>query len=241
MSGKHQIGIVQGWMQPCDTFAARRGRITRCNVVLGAGTRSRSARYRPPGLPAIGARAGGVGPGYGGTIFLMAYILPQRPLAPPFAVSGSLCIGMLERVDPIQCQDLVFRALAILGDRGLEFHSPPWDALESMDVFVSVLLAEGMSNSIMEAMAVGRAVVTTDVRGASLFLGPFASPSGILFAPTENALANAAAAVASVRDRSTALAARAKQRATREFSVAAMVDAYQTVYVDLASSNSAGA
>jgi glycosyltransferase involved in cell wall biosynthesis len=95
-----------------------------------------------------------------------------------------------------------------------------------------------MSNSIMKAMAVGRIAVTTDVRADSLFLGPSASPNGIPFAPTD-ALANAKAAVVSVRDRSTALAARAKQKATREFSVAPLVDAYQAVYVDLASSNSA--
>jgi glycosyltransferase involved in cell wall biosynthesis len=107
-----------------------------------------------------------------------------------------------------------------------------------MDVFVSASRAEGMSNSVMEAMAVGRIAVTTDARGASLFVGPSASSSGIPFAPTENALANAIAAVASVRDRSTALAASAKQKATREFSVAAMVDAYESVYADLALSSS---
>ena len=39
---RHQIGIVQGWMQRCNTSAARRGRMTRRNVVLGVGTRSRA-------------------------------------------------------------------------------------------------------------------------------------------------------------------------------------------------------
>ena len=44
-----------------------------------------------------------------------------------------------------------------------------------MDVFVSASLAEGMSNSIMEAMAAGRVVVASDVGDASLILGPPAS------------------------------------------------------------------
>src|SRR6266700_6439084 len=35
---RHQIGIVQGWMQPCNTFAAVCGRITQRNVVLGVRT-----------------------------------------------------------------------------------------------------------------------------------------------------------------------------------------------------------
>jgi glycosyltransferase involved in cell wall biosynthesis len=114
----------------------------------------------------------------------------------------------------------------------------PWDALESMDVFVSASLAEGMSNSIMEAMAAGRVVVSTDVGDASLILGPPASASGVLCAPTEHALADAIAAVASDRDRAAALGARAKQKAAREFSVVAMVDAYESVYADLVSSSS---
>jgi glycosyltransferase involved in cell wall biosynthesis len=114
----------------------------------------------------------------------------------------------------------------------------PWDALESMDVFVSASLAEGMSNSIMEAMAAGRVVVATDVGDTSLILGPSTSPSGLLSAPTEQALADAIAAVASDRDRAAALGARAKQKAAREFSVVAMVDAYESVYSDLASSSS---
>src|SRR5215831_6615539 len=38
----HQIGIVQGWMQPCNTFAALCGRFARRNVVLGVRTISRA-------------------------------------------------------------------------------------------------------------------------------------------------------------------------------------------------------
>ena len=114
----------------------------------------------------------------------------------------------------------------------------PWDVLESMDVFVSASLAEGMSNSIMEAMGAGRVIVSTDVGDASLILGPSGSPSGVLFAPTEYALADAIAAVASDRDRAAALGTRAKQKAAREFSVAVMVDGYESVYADLASSSS---
>src|SRR5215831_8446437 len=39
---KHQIDIIQGWMQPCNTFAALCGRLARRNVVLGVRTISRA-------------------------------------------------------------------------------------------------------------------------------------------------------------------------------------------------------
>jgi glycosyltransferase involved in cell wall biosynthesis len=116
----------------------------------------------------------------------------------------------------------------------------PWDALELMDVFICASLAEGMSNSIMEAMAAGRVVVATDVGDASLLLGPSDRPSGVLVAPTEYALADAITAIASNRDRAVELAARARQKTANEFSVTAMVDAYESVYSHLASSNLSG-
>lgn len=115
----------------------------------------------------------------------------------------------------------------------------PWRALESLDVFVSASLAEGMSNSIMEAMAAGRVIVATDVGDTSLLLGPSGSPSGLVCAPTEYALADAISAVASDRDRAAAMAERAKIKAAHEFSVSDMVDAYESIYAELASSHPA--
>ena len=293
---RHQIGIVQGWMQPCNTFAALCGRITRRNVVLGVRTISRAvygvgprAYLRSEPVLAKWARASVICNSRAGIMEWLdrgmpaerlhhipnGLFLPPRPLAPPFASMGPLRIGMLARVDPVKGHDMVLRALGILKDRGLDFRfsnwgegeptaierlrataselgitervefcpacESPWDALESVDVFVSASLAEGMSNSIMEAMAAGRVVVATDVGDASLILGPPASPSGSLFAPTEHALADAIAAVASDRDRAAEFAVRAKQKAASEFSVAAMVDAYESVYADLASSYSSRA
>jgi glycosyltransferase involved in cell wall biosynthesis len=290
---RHHIGIVQGWMQPCNTFAALCGWMTRRNVVLGVRTISRAvygvgprAYLRSEPMLAKLARATVICNSKAGMSEWLnqgmlaerlhhipnGLPLPQRALAPPFSVPGPLRIGMLARVDPVKGHDLVLRALRILKDRGLdfrfsnwgggdpaalerlratahqlgiadraEFHAAcasPWDALESMDVFVSASLAEGMSNSIMEAMAAGRVVVSTDVGDASLILGPSASASGVLFVPTEHALADAIAAVASDRDRAAELGARAKQKAAREFSVVAMVDAYESVYANLASSSS---
>jgi glycosyltransferase involved in cell wall biosynthesis len=64
------------------------------------------------------------------------------------------------------------------------------------------------------------------------------SDPGTSGVPTEHALADAIAAVASDRDRAAQLGARAKQKAAREFSVVAMVDAYESVYANLASSSS---
>jgi len=292
---RHQIGIVQGWMQPCNTFAALCGRITRRNVVLGVRTVSRAVYgvgprtyLRSEPMLARWARATVICNSRAGLKEWLdlgvqaerlhhipnGLLLPQRLLAPPFASSGPLRIGMLARLDPVKGHDMVLRALGILKDQGLDFRfsnwgegepaaierlrsragelgiadraefrsacESPWDALESMDVFVSASLAEGMSNAIMEAMGAGRVVVATDVGDTSLLLGPAESPSGVLFAPSDKALADAIAAVASDRNRAVALAVRAKQKAAREFSVAAMVDAYESVYAGLASTASRG-
>src|SRR5438552_7509408 len=292
---RHQIGIVQGWMQPCNTFAALCGRITRRNVVLGVRTVSRAVYgvgprtyLRSEPMLARWARATVICNSRAGLMEWLdlgvqaerlhhipnGLLLPQRLLAPPFASSGPLRIGMLARLDPVKGHDMVLRALGILKDQGLDFRfstwgegepaaierlrsragelgiadraefrsacESPWDALESMDVFVSASLAEGMSNAIMEAMGAGRVVVATDVGDTSLLLGPAESPSGVLFAPSDKALADAIAAVASDRNRAVALAVRAKQKAAREFSVAAMVDAYEAVYAGLASTASRG-
>ncbi|TMH06618.1 MAG: glycosyltransferase [Betaproteobacteria bacterium] len=292
---RHQIGIVQGWMQPCNTFAALCGRITRRNVVLGVRTVSRAVYgvgprtyLRSEPMLARWARATVICNSRAGLMEWLdlgvqaerlhhipnGLLLPQRLLAPPFASSGPLRIGMLARLDPVKGHDMVLRALGILKDQGLDFRfsnwgegepaaierlrsragelgiadraefrsacESPWDALESMDVFVSASLAEGMSNAIMEAMGAGRVVVATDVGDTSLLLGPAESPSGVLFAPSDKALADAIAAVASDRNRAVALAVRAKQKAAREFSIAAMVDAYESVYAGLASTASRG-
>ena len=290
---RHRIGIVQGWMQPCNSFAALCGLITRRNVVLGVRTISRAvygigprAYLRSEPLLAKWARASVICNSKVGVMEWLdrgmpaerlhhipnGLVPPPRPLAPPFPSSGPLRVGMLARLDPVKGHDMVLHALGILKDRGLDFHftnwgegepaaiervratasdlgiaervqfcpacESPWDALEMMDVFVSASVAEGMSNSIMEAMAAGRVVIATDVGDTSVVLGPSASPSGSLVAPTEHALADAIAAVVADRDRAAESAMRAKQKAASGFSVAAMLDAYESVYAALASSDS---
>jgi glycosyltransferase involved in cell wall biosynthesis len=145
--------------------------------------------------------------------------------------------------DPSAIERLYADAAQLGIDDRVDFHpacEAPWQALESLDVFVSASRAEGMSNSIMEAMAAGRVVVATDVGDTSLILGPPERPSGILCAPTAAALADAIAAVASDRNRALALAARAKEKAARDFSIADMIDAYECVYAELASTRSRG-
>jgi len=292
----HDIGIVQGWMQPCNTFAALSGRITRRSVVLGVRTISRavygvgpraylrSERFLAKWVGATvicNSRAGHAE--WSGWRFPAqrlhcipnGLLLPQRSLAKPFAGSGPIRIGMLARVDPVKGHKLVLRALGILRDRGLDFRfsnwgggeqaaveslrqmaselgiadrtefraacDSPWDALESMDIFISASLAEGMSNSVMEAIAAGRVVLATDVGDTALLLGPPDHPCGMLFLPTADALANGIAAVASNPARGAMMAARAEKKAAEEFSVAAMVDAYDSVYADLVASKLARA
>ena len=280
---RHHIGIVQGWMQPCNTFAALCGWMTRRNVVLGVRTISRAvygvgprAYLRSEPMLAKLARATVICNSKAGmrewlnqgmSAERLHHIpnglpLPQRALAPPFSVPGPLRIGMLARVDPVKGHDLVLRALGILKDRGLDFRfsnwgggdpaaierlrasarqlgiadrvefraacASPWDALESMDVFVSASLAEGMSNSIMEAMAAGRVVVSTDVGDASLILGPSASASGVFCSTERRRWMHSRRCGLDLVIVLASWSARAKQKAAREFSVVAMVDAYES-------------
>lgn len=101
--------------------------------------------------------------------------------------------------------------------------------LRSLDVFVLPSLAEGISNTIMEAMACGQPVVATDVGGNSElvvdgetgFLVPRADPG---------AMAEALQQYVHDADIRHAHGQAARRRAEREFSLDVMVDRYQAVY-----------
>ena len=124
----------------------------------------------------------------------------------------------------------------LLGDTGLA--GQVWFAgsredvpqlMQAMDVFVLPSLAEGISNTIMEAMACGLPVVATDVggnaelvmEGQSGFLVPRDDPSQMA-----TALSSYLETPEIVEQQGQA----ARDRAEQAFSLAVMVDSYRRVY-----------
>jgi sugar transferase (PEP-CTERM/EpsH1 system associated) len=107
------------------------------------------------------------------------------------------------------------------------------DLLAACDVFVLSSDSEGMSNTIIEAMAAGRPVIATHVGG-----NPELVASGTTGVLVESGnVAAMAAAIASLasdcagRER---MGAAGRERARREFAVNRMLDDYERMYLDVA-------
>jgi L-malate glycosyltransferase len=105
--------------------------------------------------------------------------------------------------------------------------------MASLDIFVLPSRSEGMSNTILEAMASGVPVVATNVGGAEELvddgrtgrLVPREDPAALSVALTE---------LANDPDRRRGMGLAALQKAGIEFSLARMLRDYETLYVDLA-------
>ncbi|MFW5969011.1 MAG: TIGR03088 family PEP-CTERM/XrtA system glycosyltransferase [Halofilum sp. (in: g-proteobacteria)] len=101
--------------------------------------------------------------------------------------------------------------------------------LAAMDLFALPSLAEGISNTVLEAMAAGVPVVATNVGGNAELIAP--EESGVLIPPGDpDALA---AALVRYRDDPALVAdhgAAARRRAVEHFSIDGMVSAYAATY-----------
>jgi len=106
------------------------------------------------------------------------------------------------------------------------------DLYRAMDLFVLPSLAEGISNTILEAMASGLPVVATAVGGNPELLEP--GVTGALVPPRDPAAL--AAALASYLDDPERLRREgraARRRARERFSIEVMVEAYRDLYREL--------
>lgn len=138
---------------------------------------------------------------------------------------GSLMDAVRERLDAAGVTDRVVLA-------GSRDDVP--ELLRAMDVFVLPSKAEGISNTILEAMATGLPLVATRVGGNAELVTE--GETGFLV-PREDSSALADAIVRYLDDLSLRRAhgAAARRRAEQEFSMEAMVDGYLAVYDELLS------
>lgn len=137
---------------------------------------------------------------------------------------GPLRMQALSLLEEAGCADLAW----LPGER----NDVP-EILRGLDCFVLPSLAEGVSNTILEAMASGLPVIATDVGGNSELVE--AGESGELVAlGDDEAMAQAIVLRARHREQARAEGQAGRQRIEREFSMAAMVGQYQGLYDRLA-------
>ena len=104
--------------------------------------------------------------------------------------------------------------------------------LQVFDVFVLSSRMEGMSLTLLEAMAAGLPIVATDVGGNSEVVA--AGETGILIEPgNPAALAEAAEKFVADRELARTMGERGRTRVNEIFSLEAMVKRYETVYEQL--------
>jgi sugar transferase (PEP-CTERM/EpsH1 system associated) len=112
------------------------------------------------------------------------------------------------------------------------------DALAAMDIFVLSSDSEGLSNTIVEAMAAGLPVVATHVGGADELVSH--GVTGLLAPPRDpEALAAALEELASDPARRHLFGAEARRTATTRFSVERMVNDYAQMYRAVSRRNAA--
>ena len=103
------------------------------------------------------------------------------------------------------------------------------EVMNGLDCFVLPSLAEGISNTILEAMASGLPVVATDV-GASAELVERGRSGELVPAADAEALATALLGLAADRARAAAMGQAGRRRVENHFSMQAMVAGYQGLY-----------
>ena len=107
------------------------------------------------------------------------------------------------------------------------------DLLAAADLFALSSDSEGMSNTIIEAMAAGRPVLATDVGGNSELV--VQQETGLLVeARKPDALERGIKALAGDAAKREAMGAAGRQRAEREFNLRRMLEEYRLMYLDVA-------
>ncbi len=133
-------------------------------------------------------------------------------------------------------REAVRRQVRDLGLQGrveiLESNSSPEAVLSAMDIYVCASGAEGLSNSILEAMASGKPVIATRVGGDPELVVD--GETGFLVPPfAPQAIAEAADRLIVDEPLRLAMGERARRRAVEHFSLEAMISAHERLYLQL--------
>lgn len=173
-----------------------------------------------------------------GTVGRMQAIKAQPLLAAAFVRALQRQPGLRDRLRLVMVGDGPLRAeaQAVLAQAGVaqlawlpgERADVP-DVMRGLDCFALPSLAEGISNTILEAMASGLPVVATAVGGNPELLVD--GQTGELVPPGDvETMAASIAGLASDPARAAAMGAAGRQRAEQCFSLPAMVGAYRQLY-----------
>jgi sugar transferase (PEP-CTERM/EpsH1 system associated) len=186
--------------------------------------------------------------------FLVGSVLRLEPVKDPCAIVTAFAQAVREsggrgeslRLALIGGGPLEGRVHALVRDLGLErqcwLAGARHDVAEltaSFDLFVLASLNEGISNTILEAMASGVPVVATDVGGNRELLLP-GETGALVPAGEQAALAAAMRAYAAEPARARAHGEQARRHAVASFGIEAMVGRYQSLYEDVLGARAPG-
>jgi len=173
-----------------------------------------------------------------GTVGRMQQVKNQTLLAQAFVRALALQPALRARARLLMVGDGPLRAMAqsILDDAGLG--ALAWlpgerqdvaDVMRGLNCFVLPSLAEGVSNTILEAMATGLPVIATRVGGNAELVRDGHTGAIVASADVE-AMAQALLVMAQDEARAMHMGREARAQAERSFSLSAMVAAYRGLY-----------
>ena len=202
-----------------------------------------SERFRPSALATPHAQIDGCpfaaqGHWLVGTVGRMQTVKDQPALAHAFVKALAMaprlrdCMRLVMAGEgPLRQQ--VEAVLEEAGVRGLAWlpgeRSDVPDVMRGLNCFVLPSLAEGISNTILEAMSSGLPVIATDV-GGNAELVAHGRTGEIVPASDVDAMAAALVRMASDPDRAATMGREGRAEVERRFSMQAMVAAYQGLY-----------
>ncbi len=195
--------------------------------------------------PAPGARAALPGSPFDdpwlfviGTVGRMMTVKAQPLLARAFVRALQLAPALQDRLRLVMVGDGPLRAEAEAVLAAGSASALAWlpgeradvpDVMRALDAYVQPSLAEGISNTILEAMASGLPVLATQV-GGNTELVDEASTGALVAAGDVQALAQGIVSMASDVARAARLGQAGRARVEQRFSLPAMVAAYRAVY-----------
>lgn len=197
-------------------------------------------RFRPVAADAPAAMLPFATPGgwVVGTVGRMQTVKNQVLLAQAFVRALELAPPLATRLRLVMAGDGPLRAEAEAVLRAAGALDRAWlagergdvpDVMRSLNCFVLPSLAEGISNTILEAMACGLPVIATDVGGNAELVD--AGRTGELVPSGDvQAMAERIVGMASDPDRAVAMGQAGRRRIEQAFSLPAMVAAYQDLY-----------